>query len=369
MATYYKRGKKWYAVVRRKGTPTAAKPFSSKREAQVWARSIESKLDTGMYVDVQGAAKTTMESLIRRYAEETANTKRNAPHEKYGLRLLSKHFGHLKLAELTRGRVAQFRNDRIEAGLAASTVRNNLHLLSAIVTKSINDWGYELPYNPVRRVSKPPVNNARDRRLEGDEEERLLAEAAKHSSKLMRPLIIVALETAMRLGELLSIEWQDINYARREIFLQRTKNGTSRKVPLSFVTMTELQSIDRDPDQPRVFHTWAHVTSFQHTWGRMLRRAGISNLRFHDLRHEAASRFAERGMDVLRIAAITGHRSMQMLKRYPHFRTLDLAAELDRPWGSPPHEVFQGSLSITEQGCAGASRTWPLQRVRGNCSG
>ncbi len=348
MATYYKRGKKWYASVRRKGAPTAVKPFCSKRDAEVWARSIESKLDTGIHLDVQGAAKVSMDTLISRYADETSGIKRNAPHEKYGLRLLSEHFGHLKLAELTRSRIAKFRDHRIAAGLAASTVRNNLHLLSALITKAINDWGFELPYNPVRRVSKPAVNNARDRRLEAGEEERLLAEAAKHRSPLMKPLIIVALETAMRLGELLSIEWKDVDYARREIILQRTKNGTSRKVPLSRVAMAALQSIECNPDCSRVFGAWAQVTSFQHTWGKMLKRADISNLRFHDLRHEAASRFSERGMDVLRIAAITGHRSMQMLKRYTHFRTSDLAAELDKPFRRAGSEVVLEKLNAGE---------------------
>ncbi len=115
MATYYKRGMKWYASVRREGTPIAVKPFSMKRDAEVWVRSIESKLDAGISVDIQQPTRATMDSLIRRYADETAGVKRNAPHEKYGLKLLSKHFGHLKLAELTRSKVFEFKLQRYDS--------------------------------------------------------------------------------------------------------------------------------------------------------------------------------------------------------------------------------------------------------------
>ena len=331
MATFYKRGKKWYALVRRKGMRTGARPFLTRKEAEVWARSVESKHDMGIYEDVGRACKVTMDELFERYRQATAETKRNAKHEKYALRLLSEEMGQLRLSQLTRSRIAEFRDKRLAAGLSASTVRNNLHLLSAVVRMAMNDWGYELPFNPVRRVSKPAVNNARNRRLEPDEEARLMAEAAKHSSPLMHPLIVVALETGMRLGELLSLQWQHVNLAGRSAHLPHTKNGDARDVPLSKAAIEALQSIVPAEDSSRVFYTWAGVTSFQHTWGRMLKRANITNLRFHDMRHEAASRFSEKGMDLFRIAAITGHHSLQMLKRYTHFRTSDLADELDRP--------------------------------------
>ena len=334
MATFFRKRDKWHAVIRRKGVRSMDRAFLNRKSAETWARRVEAEIDAGIFRDTAASAKVTMRELFERYGRATAGIKRNARHEESGLRLLDRHFGQLSLAGLTQDRISDFRDSRLKNGLAPSTVRNNLHLLSAVVRTAINDWGYELPYNPVRRVSKPKVNNARDRRLEAGEEERLLKSAERSRNSEVRQLIILALESAMRLGEMLAIRWSDVDYGKRQVFLAQTKNGRPRRVPLSLKAMEALKSLPRaenDGDR-RVFHQWKAATSFQHMWGRLLRRAGIENLHFHDLRHEAASRFAEKGMDIMRIASITGHESMQMLKRYTHFRTADLARELDRPY-------------------------------------
>lgn len=115
-----------------------------------------------------------MAELFDRYSRATAKTKRNSTCETYMFKRLKKHPGHMLLSRLTREEISGFRDNRLAEGLSASTVRNYLHLLSAVVNMANNDWGFELPYNPVRRVSKPKVNNARDRRLEPGEEQRLL---------------------------------------------------------------------------------------------------------------------------------------------------------------------------------------------------
>lgn len=331
MATIYQRGKKkrWHALVRRKGMGSVDRAFATKSDAMVWARDIESKLDRGIVRDITKSREVTMAELFDRYEEATRHTKRNAPHERHMLRMLTRRLGSLTLAGLTREKVSRFRDERRAEGRSAATVRNNLHLLSAVIQMAVNDWGYDLPFNPVRRVSKPRADNARERRLEPGEEERLLEAAAQHRNPLMRPLIILAIETAMRLGELLGLEWDRVDLDKREAYLPKTKNGKSRRVPLSSRAIAALRSIKRG-DSPHVFHSWRGVTSFQHAWQRLRTRIGSDDLRFHDLRHEAASRFAEGGMDIIRIAAITGHSSLQMLKRYTHFRTRDLADELDR---------------------------------------
>lgn len=329
MATIYQRSKRWHALIRRKGMAAIDRSFRTKSDAEIWARDIESKRDRGIVADITKSTKVTMEELFKRYAEATRHTKRNAPAEKYMLRMLTKRLGDFTLAGLSREAVSRFKDDRLAEGLSDATVRNNLHLLSAVIEKAMNDWGYDLPFNPVHRVSKPHGDNARDRRLEPGEEESLLAVAAQHSNPLMRPLIILAIETAMRLGELLGLEWDRVNLDKREIYLPKTKNGKIRRVPLSARAIEVLKSIERGAS-PQVFDSWAGVTSFQHAWQRLRRKAGCNDLRFHDLRHEAASRFAEGGMDIIRIAAITGHSSLQMLKRYTHFRTSELANELDQ---------------------------------------
>ena len=329
MATIYKRGKRWHAIIRRKGMKRVAKPFDSRRDAEIWARSIESTYDRGIVVDIEKAGKDTLSTLFERYQLETAETKRNSRCELYMLKILDKELGFLTLSRLTQEIIAQFRDNMLNSK-SPSTVRNYLHLLSAVVNRAITEWGYELPYNPVRRVKKPTVRNARDRRLESAEEVRLLNAAANSQNPMVKQLIIVALETAMRLGEILSLEWDNIRFEQREAFLPHTKNGKTRKVPLTSVAVETLRSVERKEGEDRVFYWWCGPESVHNMWARLIKRAGIFDLRFHDLRHEATSRFAEAGMDILRISAITGHSSLQMLKRYTHFRTSDLAAELDR---------------------------------------
>ena len=330
MATIYKRGPRWHALIRRKELKTTDKSFETRKEAVVWARDIESKIDRGIVNDITKAARITLADLFDRYETETAPYKRNSRCERYMLMMLKDRLGHLSLSGLSREKVAQFRDNRLAEGKSPATVRNNLHLLSAVISLAISDWGFEIPYNPVRRIRKPQANNARERRLEPGEEQRLLTAATKARNPMLRPLIVLALETAMRLGELLSLEWANIDTNRHQAFLPNTKNGKARNVPLSSVALEALSMVEKTEGQKRVFKWWCGPESVHNAWCRLIKRAGITNLRFHDLRHEAASRLSDRGMDILRIAAITGHSSLQMLKRYTHFRTSDLAKELDR---------------------------------------
>lgn len=330
MATIYKRSNRWHTLIRRKGLKTTDKSFTTRRDALIWGRDIESQMDRGLVTDITRPARVTLAELFDRYETEVSPGKRNRQCESYMLRMLKDRLGHLKLAGLTRDIVAKFRDVRLAEGKSASTVRNNLHLLSAVVATAINDWGFELPYNPVHRITKPQVNNARTRRLELGEEQRLFEAADATRNPMVRHLIILALESAMRLGELLSLEWENINIEQREAFLPHTKNGKARKVPLSSVAITALNNIQRNENEKRVFYWWCGPESVHNIWARLIKNARIKDLRFHDLRHEAASRLSDRGMDILRIAAITGHSSLQMLKRYTHFRTSDLADELDK---------------------------------------
>ena len=218
MAALYKRGKRWHALIRRKGLPTSDKSFPTRNSAAIWARDIESKLDRGLVSDITKCSRVTMSELFTRYKQEVSLHKRNAVCESYMLAMLADRLGDLKLTQLTREVVSQFRDTRLAEGKSPSTVRNNLHLLSAVITTSMKDWGYELPYNPVHRITKPRVDNARDRRLEQGEVERLLEAADKGQNPSVRPLILLALETAMRLGELLSLEWSNINIEQRAAY-------------------------------------------------------------------------------------------------------------------------------------------------------
>ena len=195
------------------------------------------------------------------------------------------------------------------------------------------EWGVGGLENPVLNVARPKEKNSRTRRLEPGELERLLKVAPTPVGLLIR----LALETAARLGELLALEWRDIDAGRRVALLRGvggrgTKNGDdSRAVPLSsaaLVVLQELQALPLSIDG-RVFYWWAGSDSFNKPWARLCKSAGIEDLRFHDLRHEATSRLFEKGVfQGVEVAAITGHKTLQMLKRYTHLRASDLAQKL-----------------------------------------
>ena len=331
MATIYKRARRWKAVVRRTGHPTMVKSFVTKADAAAWARECESRLDRGLTDNMVLASRTYMRDLFDRYGKETASVKRNASREVHTLSLLKKHFGSYSLAQLKPSIIKEFRDARLAEGRAPATVNRNLSLLSAVVRTAMTEWDIFIPYNPVLRVPKLKGEKARDRRLVGDEAERLLKAAKDSDNPEIYALICLAIETAMRLGELLDLDWDNIHLDQRYAYLPMTKNGSDRKVPLSRGAIAFLEEIGWRGKTGKVFRRWKKSGHIKKTWGNVCKAAGIGGLRFHDLRHEAASRMAERGMDILKISAVTGHKSLQMLKRYTHFKTEDLADMLDKP--------------------------------------
>ena len=326
MASITKRGKRWFAQVRRKGHLAQRRSFTLKSDAEAWSRKVEHEFDTGMVGDPAASVRALMHELFARYQQEEKG-KRNARSESYMLKKLDKHLGQLALAHVTVQQVSALRDKLLSQGLAASTVRNYLHLLSVVIKKAIRDWGYH-GSNPVTGTTKPMPHNERERRLSKTEEERLLAVAAASPNLQLYPIIVVAIESAMRLGELLAIEWGDIDLERRFVHLAETKNHDERRVPLSKRAVEALTTIPRS-GKGRVFSNWARSDTFNKGWKALLRRADIADLRFHDLRHEACSRLTERGLSPLEVARISGHRSMQMLKRYSHFSIEHLVGVVD----------------------------------------
>ena len=153
------------------------------------------------------------------------------------------------------------------------------------------------------------------------EEEKLL----KSALPKLRPLIVLALETAMRLGELIDLRWENINLARRTAHLPETKNNTARTVPLSSIAVAEFRSLPRHLDG-QIFAYSANAASI--AFSDLVKKQEIENLRFHDLRHEATSRLFEKGLNPMEVASVTGHKTLQMLKRYTHLRAEDLAKKL-----------------------------------------
>ena len=351
MATIRKRGDfQWQAIVKRKGYPLQSKTFATKKDAEVWARDIERDIDRGIYIPRGEAEKTTLGDLIARYREEVLPAKRGN-WIAGALAALEVDFGKFSVAAVSSKKIADARNHWLKSGLSASTVRQRINLLSKLFDLAGKEWGIPIPSNPCAMVSKPAENNARERRLSQEEERYLLAACAPQMALIVR----LAVQSAARLGELLSLRWPDVDLKRRVMVIRGidgrgTKNDDPfRAVPLSSQAveiLKELKALPRSIDG-RVFYWWKASDSFNKSWVRSVDRARKSylenqektgrkpaddflvDLRFHDLRHEATSRLFERGaLDSMEVASITGHKTLQMLKRYTHLRAEDLAKKL-----------------------------------------
>jgi len=324
MASIRKRGNlQWEARIRRKGHPTTCKTFDTKADAEEWARQIESEMVRGVFVSRAEAERTTLSEALDRYITEYIPRLAQVFKEITRARALQRRSIASKfLASIRSKDIADFIREREEEEVSGNTIRLDLALLSRLFNVARADWGMESLKNPVENVTKPKVNKGRERRLEEGEEEKLLDAA----TQIFRPVISFAVETGMRREEIASLTWERVDLKKRIAFLPETKNGEARSVPLSPAALALLARLPK-PHAGSVFRMSASAMTQAMEAAR--KRAGIADLRFHDLRHEATSRFFEHtDLDVMEIKTITGHRSLQMLARYSHLRVHRLADRL-----------------------------------------
>lgn len=316
------------AQVRRTGQSPLSRSFKSRQDAEVWSRMTESELDRGIFINRSEAERITLSELIQRYLDEVSPSKNGYKQERTRLLSLQKVFGHFRILQLQSKHIAAYRDSRIQDGKSPSTVLNELSLISQVIETAIKEWSIPLPNNPCKLIKKPKVSNGRNRRLSPNEEIALLKTCKTSRASLLYPLVVLAIETGMRLGELLALTWNNADLNKRVVFLPITKNGTSRTVPLSLKATETLKSIPRRIDSNRVFWTWTASDSVVNVWRRTCLKAKLHDLHFHDLRHEATSRLFEKDFNLMEVASITGHKTLQMLQRYTHLRPENLLERL-----------------------------------------
>lgn len=213
-------------------------------------------------------------------------------------------------------------------------------MLGHLFRVAIQEWGIGLTFNPVANIRKPSPGAGRDRRLTPEEQQRLFAAADAHSNPMLGWIVRLAVETGMRSSEITGLRRSQVDLNRRVVTLKDTKNGSARLVPLTRVAVEILRSALDNPIRPidvdllffgepgRDGKRKPYV--FQKLWASIVQTVGLADLHFHDLRHEAVSRLVEAGLSDQEVASISGHKSMQMLKRYTHLRAEDLVEKLDR---------------------------------------
>lgn len=393
MATFTQRDSGWWqAKIRLKGLPVVSKSFPTMKLAEAWAKVTESEMLRGVYVSRDDAERTTFRQVAERYRDEVLPTKRGCDRETYRINRLIEEFGPIALASITPARLSAYRDKRVKDGVAGQTVVHELGMISRILKTSVVDWGIALPAgNPVSQIRKPKIAAGRDRRLLDGEEALLLAACRSSKVKGLAPAVALAIETAARQGELLALDWRDIDLTACTARLRGegggvTKNGAEfREVPLSPRAVEILREIQGPVRRIRGAVFGLSQNSLKKAWQFALRRARadyvaeqlsarlatagmpakevkrevhkvvnrggrvspeppkaatlrvaaeleqdtlLCDLHFHDLRHEATSRLAEM-FQLHELMKITGHGDSRMLSRYYHPRAADLA----KRWG------------------------------------
>lgn len=348
-------------MIRKAGYPPQSKTFETDVEARAWAAMIESEMARGIWISRSEAESTSLAEALNRYAIEISANKKGASAESYVIKMLaSLDLAHRKMATIRSSDIARLRDEWLEIYKPATVLRR-LAVLSHVFAIARREWGMESLTNPVDLVRKPRPNNARTRRIAaglpnaeapGDEESESdrgaqdgeLERVAKASGSALLPSIIcLAVETAMRRGEIVSLRWEHVDLKRRVARLPSTKNGDARDVPLSTRAIGVLEKLQAGRKSGRVFviRSDAVTRAFERAVKRARARYEkecaeenerpderfLVDLRFHDLRHEATSRLAEI-FAMHELTKITGHKDPRMLIRYYHPRAEDLAKRL-----------------------------------------
>jgi len=324
MASFRRRNDKWQAQIRRAGNKPISKTFLYKHDAEAWARSTEHKIDTGsLLIDTSILKTTPLLHLFVRYRDTVTTKKRRCKIEQYCINAFLRHpIAQLKLIQVTPNAFATYRDHRLKS-VKPSTIAREFTIYRHIFQVAIDEWGYPIQTNPILKVRLPSYDDRRTRRLAEGELETIERYCIDFKQCELHNCIIVAIETGMRRGELLRIKRNHYNKRQRTLLIPITKNEYPRIIPLTsraegiIVALTGEQKLYSKSS-----------SGFASAWVRMINKTGIDDLRFHDLRHEAISRFFEMGLSIPEVALISGHRDYRMLQRYTHLKPEQVALKL-----------------------------------------
>lgn len=325
--------------VRLKGFPAQRATFRRLTDARKWAINTESAIREGRYFKTTEARKHTLGDAITRYRETVLPTKPKA--RKKQLALLASwdaKIGSRTLADVSPALIGQCR-DELLAGTtkrgtkrAPATVVRYLAALSNVLTAAVKEWEW-LEDTPMRKVRKPTEPRGRVRYLFDEERAALLMACRGSNNPYLYPAVVLALSTGMRKGELMTLTWPDVDIPGGRITLHETKNGERRVVPLVGHAVDVVRIIPRRIDTPLLFPGKVKrdkPIDLRTSWRAALESAEITNFRWHDLRHSAASYLAMNGATLAEIAEVLGHRTLQMVQRYAHLSEAHTAGVVER---------------------------------------
>jgi integrase len=310
----FRKNTAWWIDYRADGRRIREKVGPSKALADKVLRKRQVEIAEGRFLNVRKVRRYLFAAAAERFLDYSEANKKSFKRDRC---IVHKHllpaFGKRFLNEITSWDVERYKAAR-KTGPKPATVNRELACLKTIFNKAIH-WDMT-DKNPVRGVKLFRENNRRDRYLTTDEIPVLIRESAPH----LRPLVITALNTGMRLGEILALTWKDVNFDRGQITIRDSKNGESRVIEMNSALSGTLRTLERRPQYPQVFlgRSGRPVADFRGAFNRACKRAHITNFRFHDLRHTFASHLVMNGTDLATVKELLGHKTLQMTMRYAH---------------------------------------------------
>jgi integrase len=308
--------------------------FPTLADARQWAYVTEGALRAQRHFPTLEATHHTLKELLERYGREVLPTKspRTAVNQAAQLAWWTQQLGHLRLDQLTPARLAACR-DQLAVSRAPGTVNQYLASLSHACSVAVTEWAW-LEASPVRRVRRLREPRGRVRFLSDEERTRLLQACRASHNRALSPLVVLALATGARKMELLQLTWRDVNLQRATLTLHHTKNRERRTLPLADLAFAEVQTLAkvRRIDAALLFPRadGRQPIDVRYAWAQALEAAQITDFRFHDLRHSAASYLAMNGASLVEIAEVLGHKTLQMVKRYAHLSVAHTAGVVAR---------------------------------------
>jgi integrase len=320
------------ARVRLKGYPTQTATFPTRQEARRYAEMVNGQMLAGKHFPTK--IKHTLTELLERYTQEVLPRKRpeTQRREGYILAFWNTQLGSRLLGDITKAEVVKVRDEFVKRGAKATTVHRYLNLLSHVFNTAIRDYDW-LEANVVALVRKPSLPPGRIRYLTDQERARLLQECRRSKNPYIYSLVILAMHTGLRRGNLVELRKRDIDLKTRTVCVARTKNATALVLPLvgeAYAVMKErcAQIADAEFIFPHSNEQYPRH-SYRRAFTEAMKRAGIEDATFHTLRHCCGSYLVQAGVDLYTVSRILNHKNMAMTARYSHLQIDQLKDALE----------------------------------------
>lgn len=310
------------AIIRLKGHPTESAMFNSRSAAKVWAQSTEAAIREGRHQKKNEAKKHTLTEAIDRWQTDNLPRFKDTAKPAVHLKWWTEKIGSTSLADVTTPLIIEMRGLLLRKGLSPSTANRYTTTLSRVLSVCVREWGW-LERSPMVRFPKLKEPRGRDRFLSDDERIRLLESCKQSLNPDLYTAVVLSLSTGARRSEIWGLHWPQIDLAREAITLHETKNDEKRVLPIKGQALelirekSRIRSLETDLLFPSSTDPQIPM-DFKRAWLNALKRAEIEDFRWHDLRHSAASYLAMSGATPSEIAAVLGHKTLQMVKRYAH---------------------------------------------------